>query len=253
MREDMRTYFNDAPIDENNLSKRLPIVLCLDTSPSMNENNRIESLNVVFEKFIDVMRNDTLTRNSVEIAIVTFSTDITIKHDFNDLSYFQTNGIPKFQAELIGSTELGKGILKSLELIQLRREKYLAAKISSYVPYLIVVTDGDPNKNSPDVHIAIDKVVQAHQETNKYKQIFTIPIGVGNDFNPEHLEKLSQGFTNQAILLTDQDITDGILTTYFKLISESITSSVTNKDDVNAQKQRMAEAFEKMHNKHRRK
>ena len=63
-----------------NTSKRLPIVFCLDVSPSMNwdvDNSDIipiELLNDSVNTFIREINSDGRTKSSAEVAYVTFST-----------------------------------------------------------------------------------------------------------------------------------------------------------------------------------
>ena len=71
-----------------NTSKRLPIVFCLDVSPSMNwdvDNSDIipiELLNDSVNTFIREINSDGRTKSSAEVAYVTFSTNIEVDSQF---------------------------------------------------------------------------------------------------------------------------------------------------------------------------
>ena len=71
-----------------NTSKRLPIVFCLDVSPSMNwdvDNSDIipiDLLNDSVNTFIREINSDGRTKSSAEVAYVTFSTNIEVDSQF---------------------------------------------------------------------------------------------------------------------------------------------------------------------------
>ena len=76
------TVHNDMT---QNTSMRLPVVLCLDVSPSMSLHNRIEDLNRAIETFYTELHNEPKALASVEVAVVTFSSGLEQNTGFEPL------------------------------------------------------------------------------------------------------------------------------------------------------------------------
>ena len=78
----------NEPIRIGNTIKRLPIVFCLDVSPSMNWDvddtsiSPIELLNNSVNLFIREINTDGRTKSAAEVAYVSFSTNIELDSPF---------------------------------------------------------------------------------------------------------------------------------------------------------------------------
>lgn len=223
-------YFQETPVNPNNESKRLSVVFCLDVSPSMNNNGRISQLNLALNGFIDELQSDMRTKKAAEIAIVTFSSNAQVQQDFQEAGKMAQQQISALQQ---GATFMGKGILLALDLIKKRREKYTKAGVSYFLPYLIVITDGNPEFEDESVlSQAINAVNTASKATSADDVILTFPIGVGNAVTVEHLQKLADGFLGQPIIYDDATEFSDL----FQVISRSIGRSIHLKQNVEAQK-----------------
>lgn len=130
-----------------NTVKRLPIVLCLDISPTMGKNNRIENLNRVVKSFFDELRKDYRVRNAVEVAVITFSTDIEENTEFEPLGSL-ANKI--FSVVPEGDANLSTAVLASIQKLEERVVELDNCMIGNYLPYFILVSDGDPDQSDDD-------------------------------------------------------------------------------------------------------
>ena len=170
---------NDAMFDFENANPdpRVACVLLLDTSGSM-QGSPITQLNKGIDLLEQSLKQNELTKMRAEVAIVTFSSHITVAQEFVTADSFFA---PTLQAS--GGTSMGAGIEKALSLLKDRKRYYKDNNINSYKPFFFVITDGVPYDQWTG---SAQKLAQ--YEENGGANIF--PIGVeGADFSV--LEKLS--------------------------------------------------------------
>lgn len=188
-------------IPTTNTSKRLPIVFCLDVSPSMrwksgNHSSSIELLNLALDNFITELKNDPKASTAAEIAFVTFSTDIEMDTDFRSISTLRK---PDIQTVRTGGTYMAKAVLRSIQKIEDRRKELENSEIGYYAPFLVLVTDGNPDKNDDiERHNKALKQVRKHCDSHVGASEIIIPfiIGVGDHVDTETLNDYAKGFTN---------------------------------------------------------
>lgn len=188
----------------SNTSKRLPIVFCLDISPSMswviyNNSSAIELLNTAVAQFFRDIQEDTKARSCAEVAFVTFSTEVEIMNPKNPFSTLNRMNVPVFEAVEEGGTNMAEAILTSISLIQEERKKLREMEIPCYAPFLVLVTDGNPdaNDNAALQQKALDAVRRFCSADVKADEVI-IPfiIGVGDHIDPDTLKAYAKGFTD---------------------------------------------------------
>lgn len=174
------------------MKKRLPICFCLDTSGSMEAptatgRTRIEELNEAFSEFIYQMRSNEDVASSADIAIVTFGGTAEIVKPFSQLS--TTNDIPRIQAKHRSLTPMGEAILIALKLLEIRKAGYKDIGMKYFQPWLVVVTDGEPEGKDakPNMEIAIRQVL----ELERNNKLVVFNVGIGEDAGMEVLRRLS--------------------------------------------------------------
>lgn len=134
----------------DNPCQRLPVCLCLDISGSMGQNTgKIEQLNKGVELFYKSIRDDDITTNSAEIAVVTFGEYPPVARCVRDFSRVDIQQTPPV-LKASGYTPLGEGVNLALDLLNKRKESYKKAGISYFRPWLIIMSDGNPEGHSPD-------------------------------------------------------------------------------------------------------
>lgn len=153
----------------DNPEPRCPCVLLLDTSGSMM-GERIKALTDGLLVFRDELMKDSLARRRVEIAIITFGGEVSVVEDFVTVEDFP---LPILDAE--GLTPMGTGILKSLELIEIRKKKYKDNGVAYYRPWIFMLTDGAPEGEPPDM---IRKAAQKLKEAEEQKRVAFFAVGV---------------------------------------------------------------------------
>lgn len=191
-KKDKRQIFNSA--------RRLPIVFCLDVSPSMGwriGNNRasIELLNDAVNQFVDELREDVRACSGAEIAFVTFTDEVIMNTDFESIS-----SIPRqtFKAVEDGGTSLAKAVLVAFDKIEEHRQRLADAEIPCYAPFFVLVTDGDPDETDDEERMLERKAlkeIKSHCMDGIPSSEFVVPfiIGVGDHVNPDTLNRYASG------------------------------------------------------------
>lgn len=171
--------------------KRLPICFCLDTSGSMvapteSGKTRMEELNSAFSKFITAMKSNEDVASSADIAVITFGGHAKIFQNFAPLSTIVATTINVNPRSL---TPMGEAIQVALKLLEIRKQGYRDKGIKYFQPWLVVLTDGEPEGDG-----AIENMTKAIAQTIQLEQankLVVFNIGIGNDANLEVLKKLS--------------------------------------------------------------
>ena len=187
-------------LPNTNTSKRLPIVFCLDVSPSMGwkeglNSSSIELLNVAVSNFIKELQQDAKARTSAEVAFVTFSTNIEMDTEFESIGTLKT---PTFSPVSYGGTQMAQAVLRSIDKIEQRRKQLENSEIPYYAPFLVLVTDGNPDKNDDIAQYNKARaLVKSHCDSHIGASEIIVPfiIGVGDYIDSETLNNYSAGFT----------------------------------------------------------
>lgn len=166
----------------NNPTARIPVCLCLDVSGSM-AGERIDELNQGIELFYNAIKDDEVALYSAEISIVTFDDRATQLVDFASLELQPMP--PRLTAG--GLTYMGEGVNLALDLLEQRKKEYQDKGVDYYQPWLVLMTDGEPNGNAIEFNRAVSRTVSLID--NKKLTIF--PIGIGSDANLNILAQFS--------------------------------------------------------------
>ena len=165
MRIDEAVEFAENP------EPRCPCVLLLDTSGSM-KGTPIAALNEGIKSFKQDLIKDTLASKRVEVAVVTFDSNVVVAQDFVTADQFDP---PTLNAQ--GYTHTGAAIHQALDMIQARKEQYRANGIVYYRPWVFMITDGEPQGEPDDVvKIAADRI----KEDEESKRVVFFAVGVEN-------------------------------------------------------------------------
>ena len=214
-----------------NTARRLPIVFCLDVSPSMNRrqgsnSSSIELLNEVIRVFVDDLKNDPKTSTCAEVAFVTFSSGIVKEsEEFERICNMET---PRFETVKYGGAQMASAVLRSIEKLEDRRQQLKNSDLSCYSPFLVLVTDGNSDRNDDeDSQEKTLAALEGHCDFNvKSEMIIPLVIGVGDDINAETLNRYARCFADGYISINGTTDIAGIqFKEGFQLISNSIKIS----------------------------
>jgi uncharacterized protein YegL len=165
--------FNNGLEFADNPEPRCPCILLLDTSKSMT-GQPINALNLGLQVFRDELMKDTLARQRVEVAIVTFGGAVQVIQTFVTVDNFAP---PTLEAQ--GQTPMGTGILTALDLLDARKQQYRTNGVAYYRPWVFMITDGTPKGEALEVTREAVQRVKA-EEAAKKVVFFTVGVEGAN-------------------------------------------------------------------------
>jgi uncharacterized protein YegL len=148
-----------------NPEQRLACVLVLDTSSSMS-GAPIDQLNKALKEFEADLKSDTLAQKRVEVAIITFDSEVKVYQPFTTAAQFTA---PTLTAQ--GTTCMGAALERALDELDMRKLLYTENGVPFYRPWMFLITDGAPTDS---VTAVSDRI--KHHERNRGVAFF--PLGV---------------------------------------------------------------------------
>ena len=133
--------YNGNSLDVMNAAPRCPVVLLLDTSISM-AGDPIDELNQGLRQFISETAADEAASMSVELEVITFDSHASVAMPFTPICDVERNPAPLVAD---GSTAMGEALRLASRDLNTRRRMYRNNGISSYKPWVVLMTDGGPN------------------------------------------------------------------------------------------------------------
>lgn len=159
----------DAVEFAENPEPRCPCVLLLDTSGSMR-GEPIGALSEGLRAFKEDLMKDPLASRRVELAVVTFDSDVKVVQDFVTVDQFVP---PELAAQ--GQTFMGSAIHKALDMIQTRKSTYRANGVAYYRPWVFMITDGEPQGEPESV---VQQAAQRLKNDEANKRVAFFAVGV---------------------------------------------------------------------------
>lgn len=197
-------YNNDDDLITNT-SARIPVCLCLDTSGSMY-GEPIQELENGIRLFYDAIKAETQSKNSCEICIVTFDSNVKVVQNYATVENCNYN----IQLDADGGTDMYEGVKKALQLLDNRKQEYKKNGVDYYQPWLIVMSDGQPFNEEGVKQLQIDI---KKREADRKLVVFPIGIGSGADMT------LMAGFSRKgAIKLKGLNFKE-----FFEFLSKSMS------------------------------
>lgn len=201
-----------------NPATRVPVCLCLDTSGSMGvvEEGEITERGETIEedghvyryvkgkdlktrgtemhegisKFFESILEDNVARYAADISIVTFDSEAKVVKDFSVID--EETEAPTFKCQ--GDTAMGRGVNLALDMLENRKDIYRSFGRDYYQPWLVLMTDGEPDNNDNE-KAEVDRAVRRVQDLVGNKKLTVFAIGIGESADMETLKRLSPGRT----------------------------------------------------------
>lgn len=164
--------------------RSLPVVLLLDTSGSMREDDKIDVLNDSVTEMIEELTETDAGHRFITLSIITFG---------GDSATVVTNNVPVADIEYSslkanGRTPMGDALRSARELIEDRQ----AFPSRSFLPTLALVSDGIPTDPSwePELELLINS--ERGQKATRFS------LAIGADADRELLARFSDGEVHEA-------------------------------------------------------
>ena len=166
-----------------NQEERCPILLCLDTSRSM-QGTPIRELNQAIEQFSQDLLEDPAVAAKVDVAVITFNNLVNFVDFTNSTSFTPT----ALRAD--GGTNISFAMQVSLDMCEKRKDIYRSNGIAYHRPWIILITDGYPDDDTPeDIHTLQERLKSA--EEDRRAAVFTITCG-------DNSQELAQWLTDNV-------------------------------------------------------
>ena len=219
-------YQGETP---QNYEQKCPVVMVLDVSGSMGFSSGdsddttlipIDEVNAGLKSFAQDVSADDIASNRLELCIISFGCDTRLEQDFELIKHIE---MPVLKTR--GTTALVDAMHSAIERLEQRKQYYRSSTQQYYRPYIILITDGYPNRDQ-DVNGLAQRIRQ-DAEDKKYN---FWPIGVtGADM--EMLSNLAcpgKGASLPAMKLTGSNFAK-----LFKYLSSSFVKISNSRDEEN--------------------
>ena len=199
----------------SNPTVRVPICLCLDVSGSMDRIiggetratgrtavidgktwniveggiTAIQSMRDGVQSFYDALLEDDVTRYSAEVCVVTFGGNSPkLIMDFDSLDNQVDYRREKISSlEAIGGTPMGEAVNMALDCLERAKKYYKDQGIDYFQPWLVLMTDGEPNGAVTELERAIART----NELANNRKLAIFPIGIGDEADMKCLARFS--------------------------------------------------------------
>lgn len=154
-----------------NSANRVPVCLCVDASYSMLQDHRIDHVNNGIRSFIQNSAEDAYVCDSIDLCIITFSGQgVQILQPFTNVKKLKGRFVDIVPS---GGTPMGAAVRFAVEEITRQRDSYEAYGITSYRPWLILMSDGAADDS-------VTEVARRVREMQQNRQLKVKCIGMGS-------------------------------------------------------------------------
>lgn len=189
-----------------NFEQKCPVVFVLDRSGSM-QGSPIQEVNNGINTFMEGILSDPTTKSRLDLSVISYNNNIHVERDFSLLK--NNTELPVLEAG--GLTYTAEALQKAIDITEERKDYYKQMGLTSYRPYIILLTDGYANDKEKLSNIA-NKIKDG--TANKKFNFWGFGI---EDANMEELHMLAG--TN-SIIQKIKDIDN--LSTFFEWLSASM-------------------------------
>lgn len=193
-----------------NLEDKCLCVILIDVSGTMED--YMPELNAALKGFfLDITCGRGVpegTKDQLEVCVEIFDEDVKF---LRNPCLLDIGEVPAELSTRNSTTESVKALRAALKMIDDRKEFYMETGQSYYRPWLVFLTDGEPNPYRKE---EISEFAKEIKELVKLNKVQIIGLGVGEQISMETLSKLTAG---NARLLKDNHFGD-----FFKWLSNSL-------------------------------
>lgn len=225
-----------------NTNKHLPIVLCLDISPSMRgpyetRTKRWQLQNQAVEEFLKKITEVAKSRQTAEIAFIAYADKIIYEteflplmqmdachEDFNPHVFsapYKENGarqtqmfcIPEFEPVEDAGTYLHPVLTRAVQKLEDYVANIQSVKQDYYTPFLVLATDCEEeglidclpeNRQQMDADIRM-LASKCDDKLNASEMIVPFIVGIGDSADSDCLKKFAKGFEAGYIVVHDEN------------------------------------------------
>lgn len=170
-------------------------LLLIDTSGSMT-GEKINSVNNGIRVFFEQLKNDEKARDTVDVAIVTFDSSVSVVQEFMPASSVEVAPI----LHTGGLTSMGAGLQKAIDMVLERKNFYQSIGVDSFIPWIVMFTDGEPTDSILEAKQRLDAENAKSTSGRGRIQLWALAVQ-GADVNTLN------SLTKRVLYVTDNDYT----------------------------------------------
>jgi len=176
----MNTVIPDVALIDNS-DERAPLILVLDCSGSMQEQNKIQLLNEGLKTLAADLKTDPIAARCGRVLVISFGGDanVEIMGDWTDAMDFVP---PELLAG--GLTPLGAAMRSALDEVESQKNQMRTAGVSYKRPIIMLLSDGEPTDDWQQIAADCKAAETAHK-------VNIMAIGIGEAANKATLGEFS--------------------------------------------------------------
>lgn len=188
------TPFSVKKVDEGNMERRLPVIILVDTSGSMQGTETMLQQSV--KDLYRTLRNDPIACPRVELSVMSFNSDLQILEPMRELEQHEAMGSNlAFRCE--GCTYTGLALKMSIMHLEDRLKVFREhrPRIRYYSPILFLLSDGKPecydNAVIPEEQRAMSEARAYIKKNVAERKLSVIAVEIGNGCDHDLMRDLT--------------------------------------------------------------
>lgn len=191
---DLSSY-GENKVELLNQSKRLPIILLIDTSNVMTSKETLISESI--EKLYGTMLLDRAASNAVELSIITFNNRVNIIEKMREIKAHENKG-KNLHIHCNGTSLMGFGLKVAIAQLESRKKIYTnqRPRTKYYMPVLFIISNGKilsdsfDELNKRDEEFYLFSRVYIHQQVSK-NQLAVFAFPTDDNYNIKTVTELT--------------------------------------------------------------
>ena len=185
-------------------SKRLPVVICCDNR--IKDFEREELINLLIEKIINSISDDSKLSNSIDLAFVSAEADINSCNSSDSSSLF--NPVSSFRKyKCVCFLSLSEAITYSYDMIVERTNAYKECEIAYYPPMVVIIGVRDIPGDDTLQNDVIERISNCCNPENNNLSNIIIPVVFAVGKGPfENLHKCTLNHLNAGFYIDKSNI-----------------------------------------------
>jgi uncharacterized protein YegL len=195
-------------------ARPLPVIVLTDTSGSMSQHGKIDTLNRSMREMLDVFEETEATKAAIHVSVVRFGGGTEVHTELAPVEQVDWEDLPAS-----GRTPMGRAFDQTREMVENRE----IIESRGYRPVLILVSDGIPTDDWRD---SLDDLLEAERASKADR----LALGIGPDSDECVLRKFVKNSVERGVLQAD-DVAD--IPEFFQLVTMSVQQRMQsqNPDD----------------------
>ncbi|MFI6939583.1 hypothetical protein ACIBI4_09940 [Streptomyces sp. NPDC050418] len=178
--------YADFDFELDNNAQRLPLVLCLDNSRSM-EGRPVQALNEALREWTRELHDDVSLSYSVEVAVITFGDQSVtawrgaerLRPGVNLSPFVPAHAFTPPTLAANGVTLMTEAVELAMHIVSARKTELRKLGLQYYRPQICLVTDGLPTDGTGHYTTAWQRIVPVLAEEQRLRRFRLYAIGVG--------------------------------------------------------------------------